>query len=128
MPAHRPPANNDMSMKLITAPPWSDPPMFMCISVGNMRQIARPGPSGLNSSRPVAAANDPRGKSPQLYQSGSSASAVAPTGTPTSSSPSARYDWSLTRSVVLAGPDPSSGPLRNQFLGLGDGFGRVKAL
>ena len=68
MPAHRPPANIDMSMKLITAPPWIDPPMFICSSVGNMRTIPRPGPSGLNSSRPVAAAKLQRGKSPQLNQ------------------------------------------------------------
>ena len=72
-------------MKLITDPPWSEPPMFICCSVGNIRQIARPGPSGLNSSRPVAAAKLPRGKSPQLYHPGLSASGVAPAGTPTSS-------------------------------------------
>ena len=54
--------------------------MFICSSVGNIRQIARPGPSGLNSSRPVAAAKLPRGKSPQLNQPGLSGSGVAPRG------------------------------------------------
>src|SRR5437868_5438871 len=48
-----------MSMKLITAPPWIEPPMFIWSSVGNMRQMLRPGPSGLNSRRPVAAVGKP---------------------------------------------------------------------
>src|ERR1043165_5381013 len=69
-----------MSMKLITEPPWSEPPMFMCCSVGKMRQMALPGPSGLNSSRPVAAAKLPRGKSPQLYQPSLSGSGAGPGG------------------------------------------------
>src|SRR5437764_5620725 len=115
-----------MSMKLITDPPWSDPPMFMCCSVGNIRQMARPGPSGLNSSLPVAAAKLPRGKSPQLNQPGLSASGVAPVGTPTSSISS--EESSLTQPGVSAGRDPSSGSLRDQLLGLGDRFGRVEAL
>src|SRR5687767_491486 len=116
-----------MSMKLITAPPWIDPPMFMWASVGNIRHMARPGPSGLNSSRPVAAAKELRGKSPQLYQPGWSGSAVAPRGTPTSSiSPS--LGWSLKQPAALDGRGPSSGPLGDQFLGFGDRLGRVEAL
>ena len=116
MPAQRPPANRLMSIKLITAPPWIEPPMFMCASVGNIRQQARPGPSGLNSSRPVAAAKELRGKSPQLNQPGWSGSACAPRGTPTSEP---------GRSAALY---RSSGPLRDQLLGLGDRLGRVEAL
>src|SRR3954452_22739463 len=85
MPAQSPPANIDMSMKLMTEPPWSEPPMFIWSSVGNIRQMPLPGPSGLNSSRPVAAANEPRGKSPQLYHPRFSGSGVAPHGRPTSS-------------------------------------------
>ena len=69
-----------MSMKLITAPPWIDPPMFIWASVGNIRHSPRPGPSGLNSRRPVAAANELRGNSPQLYQPSWSGSGVAPRG------------------------------------------------
>src|SRR5215217_8233493 len=84
-----------------------------------MRQIARPGPSGLNRRRPVAAAKLPRGKSPQLSQPGLSASGRAPVGTPTSSINSC---WlSLTR------PD-SRGAFCDQLLGLGDRFGQVEAL
>src|SRR5690242_2124511 len=124
MPAHRPPANIDMSMKLITEPPWSDPPMFMCCSVGNMRQTARPWPSGLNSSRPVAAAKLPRGKSPQLYQPGLSASGVAPVGTPTSSIRSCCWGSSLIAASLLV--------LRHAFgdelLGLRDRLGRAQPL
>src|SRR3954469_4663720 len=115
-----------MSMKLITDPPCSDPPMFMWSSVGKMRQVARPAPSGLNSRRPVAAANDPRGKSPQLSQPGLSASGVAPAGAPTSSISS--EESSLTLSEIRVGRDPSSGSLRDQLLGLGDRFCGIEAL
>ena len=90
--------------------------MFIWSSVGNMRAIPRPGPSGLNSSRPVAAAKLERGKSPQLNQPGLSGSGVAPRGTPTSSSPLA---------LVIR---RSRGPFGDQLLGLGDRFGRVEAL
>src|SRR5215213_4332345 len=110
-----------MSMKLITEPPWSEPPMFMCCSVGNMRAMPRPGPSGLNSSRPVAPAKLPRGKSPQLYQPGCSASGLAPVGTPASSVlPALPVGTSLTRG--------SADPLGDQLLGLRDRLGRVEAL
>src|SRR4029079_17858234 len=116
MPAHSPPANIDMSMKLITDPPWSEPPMFMCCSVGNIRQIARPRPSGLNRRRPVAAAKLPRGKSPQLNHPGLSGSGVAPVGTPTSSISSvSSATW-------------SAGPFGDQLLGLGDRLGGVEPL
>src|SRR6185503_597574 len=115
-----------MSMKLITAPPWIDPPMFMCASVGNMRVIPWPGPSGLNNSRPVAAAKLERGKSPQLNQSGWSGSGLAPVGSPTSSI--RLSDSSLTPPEVFVGRDPSSGSLRDQLLGIGDRLGRVEPL
>src|SRR6476661_4255126 len=109
-----------MSMKLITAPPWIDPPMFMCASVGNIRVIPRPGPSGLNNSRPVAAAKLERGKSPQLNQPGLSASGFAPVGSPTSS-------ISSLESSLTSKPD-SRGPFGDQLLGLRDRLGRVEAL
>src|SRR5689334_16098564 len=128
MPAQRPPANSDMSMKLMIAPPWIDPPMFIWSSVGNMRAIPRPGPSGLNSSRPVAAAKLERGKSPQLYHPGLSASAVAPRGSPTSSSNSFGLLVSLKLRALLVDRDPSSGSLRDQLLGLGDRLRRVQSL
>src|SRR5690349_15873501 len=102
-----------MSMKLITDPPWSEPPMFICSSVGNIRQVARPGPSGLNSRRPVAAAKLPRGKSPQLNQPGLSGSGADPVGTPTSSISSV---LSLTSARAFG----------DQLLGLGDRLGWVK--
>src|SRR5688572_9247782 len=116
-----------MSMKLITAPPWIDPPIFIWASVGNIRHSPRPGLSGLNSSRPVAPANDPRGNSPQLYQPSCSGSGVAPRGTPTSSiSPS--LESSLKPPAALDGRRPSSGPLGNKLLGFGDRLGRVEPL
>ena len=40
IPHEKPPENNAMSMKLITAPPWIDPPMFIWRSSGNMRTTA----------------------------------------------------------------------------------------
>src|SRR3569833_3562506 len=128
MPPHRPPANIDISMKLMIAPPWIDPPMFIWSSVGNMREMPRPGPSGLNSSRPVAAAKLDRGKSPQLNQPGLSGSGVAPRGTPTSSSPSAWYESSLTQRGAPLGRGPSSGSLGDQLLRFRDRFGRVEPL
>src|SRR5437868_11564527 len=115
-----------MSMKLITAPPWIEPPMFIWSSVGNMRVKPRPGPSGLNSRRPVAPAKLERGKSPQLNQPGLSASGLAPVGSPTSSIIS--FGSSLTQRVVFVAGDPSSGSLRDQLLGLGDRLGRVETL
>src|SRR4051812_44136496 len=115
-----------MSMKLITAPPWIDPPMFIWSSVGNIRQMPRPGPSGLKSSRPVAAAKLERGKSPQLYQPSWSGSGVAPRGSPTSSIISLLS--SLTRPVVSISRNPSSGSLRDQLLGLGNRLGRIETL
>src|SRR4051794_35177947 len=116
-----------MSMKLITDPPWSEPPMFICASVGNIRQMPRLGPSGLNNSRPVAAAKLPRGKSPQLNQPALSASGCAPVGTPTSSI-SSDCESSVTPPGVSPGRGPSSGPLRDQLLGFGDRLGRIEAL
>src|SRR6476659_7509199 len=115
-----------MSMKLMIAPPWIDPPMFIWSSVGNIRAMPRPGPSGLNSSRPVAAAKLDRGKSPQLYQPSLSGSGVAPRGSPTSSSTSLGSLSSLTPTAYLVGRDASRGSLRDQLLGLGDRLGRVE--
>src|SRR6476469_5072160 len=101
--------------------------MSMWSSVGNIRQMPRPGPSGLNSSRPVAAAKLPRGKSPQLYQPSLSGSGTAPRGRPTSSSSSLGLPSSFTPFALLIGRNPSSGSLRDQLLGLGDRFGRIEA-
>src|SRR5215213_4855757 len=118
-----------MSMKLMIAPPWIDPPMFMCASVGNIRAMPRPGPSGLNSSRPVAAAKLERGKSPQLNQPLLSGSGVAPRGRPTSSrDPGSLVGSLLKQPALFVGREPSSGSLRDQFLGLGDRLGRIEAL
>src|SRR5690349_781713 len=110
-----------MSIKLMTAPPWIEPPMFMCISVGNMRAMPRPGPSGLNKRRPVAPAKLPRGKSPQLYQLGLSASGMAPVGTPRSSAaPGLPVGTSLMPGLSCA--------LGDELLGLRDRLGGVEAL
>src|SRR5437773_970923 len=94
--------------------------MFISASVGKMRAMPRPGPSGLNSRRPVAAAKLPRGKSPQLNQPGLSGSGTAPVGRPTSSIKS--------RLSSLTAGFSSAYPFGDQLLGLGDRLRRVEAL
>src|SRR5687767_2899089 len=84
-----------------------------------MRQVARPSPSGLNSNLPVAPAKEPRGNSPQLNQPAWSASSVAPVG---------NREASLKQLAPCVGREPSSGPLRDQLLGLGERLGGVQPL
>src|SRR5438270_5318129 len=91
--------------------------MFIWSSVGNMRTIPRLGPSGLNSSRPVAAAKLERGKSPQLYQPSWSGSGVAPRGSPTSSISSSGSPEAVLRSVMRPAYRPRSRRATGRSLG-----------
>ena len=56
------PRTSAMSMKLITAPPWIDPPHVDVAGVGNIRTRARLGSVGLKMIRPVCAAKRSRRK------------------------------------------------------------------
>ena len=119
IPAHSPPANNDMSMKLITAPPWIDPPMFMCASVGNMRADRASRPVGLEQQSAGR-----RGEAPAREVAPAEPAGMFGIGRGAASGRDV-FHQSLRRRSWLRS---LSRPLGDQLLDLGDRLGRVEAL